>query len=177
MRSRSPTVCAYVAAASSIEPIKHLGAALELLSQSVRVTAVSTVYRTPAIGRPRDPAFLNCVFRMETGIGPRALKFDVLRPIEEALGRQRDGDSFAPLTLDLDLILYGDLVVEEPDLKIPNPDLSRWCVSVPLLELAPGLTIPGSGGPLAGRDQHPGDACAGEPLPDITESLRGRITP
>jgi dihydroneopterin aldolase/2-amino-4-hydroxy-6-hydroxymethyldihydropteridine diphosphokinase len=172
--NRSGTV-AYVAAGASIEPETHLSAALTRLQERVDVLAVSTVYRTPAIGRPDDPDFLNCVFKIETVLPPRTLKFDVLRAIETRLGRVESIDKYAPREIDLDLVLYGDEILDEDDLKLPHPDLSRWFVRVPLLELSPGLDLGGLGnGALDGkgdkREQERGEA-----VPDFTELLRRRL--
>ena len=145
MPDRHPLSPAYVSVGSSIEPQKNLATALELLQDRARVSAVSTVYRTPALGRPHDPDFLNCVFEIQTSLSPRALKFEVLRPVEDSLGRAHTGDKWGPRTADLDLILYGNMVIEEEDLRLPHPDLARWFVRLPLLELAPELEVPGTG--------------------------------
>ena len=175
MPERAPLVVAYIAAGSNIEPRRNLAAAMDALRHEIDLTAVSTVYRTPAIDRPEDPDFLNCVFAAETAIGPRELKLDVLRGIEDSLGRQRGTDKYAPRRIDLDLILYGNAVIDEPDLKIPHPDISRWFVRVPLLELAGELELPTSGrklSDLAGLDLEPRGA---QPLAQFTESLRRRL--
>ena len=165
---------AFVSAGPNIEPRKHLDAATTMLLDQLDVLAVSTVYRTPAIGRPNDPAFLNCVFQIETSLSPRAVKFEVFRTIEARLGRRHSVDKYTPRKIDLDLILYGDLMIDEPDLKLPHPDLSRWFVQVPLLELSPQVEVPGRGrlrdiSPLVGE---PEDM---QPVLDFTEQLRRRL--
>jgi 2-amino-4-hydroxy-6-hydroxymethyldihydropteridine diphosphokinase len=173
MDKATPSVVAYVAAGSNVEPSTHLIAAMQLLAQRLRLTGVSTVYRTPALGRPQDPPFMNCVFEVETEHAPRDLKFDVLRPIEQALGRQRQTDRFALRTIDLDLILYGDVILDQADLKLPHPDLSRWFVCMPIIELAPQLKD------FVARYAQGIDALQGAagcaPLPQITRTLRERI--
>jgi dihydroneopterin aldolase/2-amino-4-hydroxy-6-hydroxymethyldihydropteridine diphosphokinase len=141
---------AFVAVGSNIEPERHIPAAAELLAQHVRITGVSAFYRTPAVGRPEQPAFLNGVLRIETPIPPRTLKFDVLRAIETRLGRVRTADPFAARCVDLDLALYGTQVIREPDLHIPDPDIrSRPFLAIPLRELEPDLVLPDTGQTLA----------------------------
>ena len=164
-------VVLYISAGSNVEPRKHLAAALDMLRDGLHVTGVSTIHQTPAIGRPRDPDFLNCVFQAETAMQPRAVKFDLLGPIEDALGRERGADRYAPRTIDLDLILYGRLIVAGPDLVLPHPDLARWFVRVGVLELSPGLEISGPGE----SSWDPAEKRTGEPLPDFTELLRRRL--
>jgi 2-amino-4-hydroxy-6-hydroxymethyldihydropteridine diphosphokinase len=174
MGEPSQAVVAYVSAGSNIAPRRHLEAAIVMLRDKVCVLAVSTVFRTAAIGRPDDPDFLNCVIQIKTGIPARALKFDVLGGIEKRLGRQRSPDKYAPRRIDLDLILYGDRAIEEPDLVIPHPDLSRGFVRAALLELSPPVVVPGRTGP---GDLGAADAKAnrGTPLPEFTRLLRRRL--
>lgn len=163
----------FLAVGSNIEPEEHIPAALRRLGRSERVTGISTFYCTAAIGRPEQPAFLNGVWRIETTTAPRALKFDVLRSIEAELGRIRDRDKYAPRTIDLDILLYGDLVMVEADLRIPDPDLrSRPFLAVPLLELVPNLVLPDTGEPLSAIVKGQ-DISELEPAEAFTEHLRG----
>lgn len=138
----------FIAVGSNVEPLVHVPAALELLRRQVRVTGCSTFYRTEPIGRAGQPPFLNGVWRIETALPPRALKQDVLRPIEHRLGRQRGEDRYGPRTIDLDIVLYGDLILNEPDLRLPAPDLERPFVVLPIVELEPQARLPGGGPPL-----------------------------
>ena len=156
---------AYISAGSSIRPRRNLTAAVDMLCDRVRLTAISMVLRTPAIGRPDDPDFLNCVLRAETPLGPRALKYEVLRPIEESLGGRRRSDRYGPRTIDLDLLLYGSRVADEDGLKLPHPDVSRVFVRAGLLELSPGLSLPPAGI----------EGAPGEPVPELTALLRRRL--
>ncbi|HUS91904.1 MAG TPA: 2-amino-4-hydroxy-6-hydroxymethyldihydropteridine diphosphokinase [Phycisphaerae bacterium] len=147
-------VAAYVAVGSNVEPRQHIPAALDILRRRVSISAVSTVYRSQAVGpdgRPRTdhPDFLNAVFELRADCGARELKFGILRPIEQALGRVRTADRYAPRTIDLDVVLYGEEVIDEPLLRVPAPDLARPFVAVPLLELAPNLVLPDTGEPLS----------------------------
>jgi 2-amino-4-hydroxy-6-hydroxymethyldihydropteridine diphosphokinase len=170
------SVAAYIAVGSNIRPEENIPAALDRLRRAVRVTASSTFYRTAALDRPGDPDFLNGVWRIETELPACALKFDVLRRIEDALGRTRGADRYAPRTIDLDLLLHGEAVIAEPGLRIPDPDIrARVFLAVPLLELAPALVLPDTGESLASLPV----ARAGSGLtPDVslTELLRKRIT-
>lgn len=141
---------AYVGVGSNIEPERNIRRALDLLKQRVHVAACSTFYRTAPVDRPDQPPFLNGVWRIETPLTAYALKFDVLRPIEADLGRVRTVDPYAARPIDLDVLLYGDVVVDEPDLRIPDPDIrTRSFLSVPLLELDPELVLPDTHEPLA----------------------------
>ncbi len=136
---------AFVAVGSNINAPANVRAALRALAERVTVSRISTVYQTEPEGRPEQPLFYNCVIEIETEIPPLELKSRVLRPIEEALGRQRTSDKYAPRTIDLDLIIYDDLVLKSSDLVLPDPEISsRFFLAVPLSELAPSLTLPGT---------------------------------
>jgi len=167
---------AYISVGSNIEPEKNLPAALDLLKQRVRVTAVSTVYRTAPLGDREQPDFLNAVWQVETELPPHELKA-ALGEVEDALGRERSAGKYAPRTIDLDLILYGDETAYEADLKLPHPDLSRPFVGGPLLELAADIRLPGTGRPLAPMISGRGDRAIGEPQERLTQLLRARLEP
>ena len=108
----------------------------------------SRLYRTPAWGVTAQPDFINAVAMIETSLAPMRLLEDLLG-IERDAGRDRraDGsDRWGPRTLDLDLLLYGDQVIDIPGLAVPHPHLhERAFVLVPLLEIASGIRIPGHG--------------------------------
>lgn len=166
---------AFVGVGSNIGPEVHVVEGLRRLGVVVRLAAVSTFYRTAPLGAPGAPAFANGVVRVETELGPRALQFEVLRGIEAGLGRVRGSDRNAPRTLDLDLLLWGEAVVCEPDFRLPAPELlERAFVALPLLELAPGLVLPGDGRSLAevARGMTTGGM---EPLPELTRRLRMEV--
>jgi 2-amino-4-hydroxy-6-hydroxymethyldihydropteridine diphosphokinase len=172
-------VAAYVAVGSNIEPRRNIAAAMALLRRRVPVTGVSTFYRTGPIDadgsrREGEDDFLNGAFAVRAACGARALKFDVLRPIEERLGRVRGPDRHAARTIDLDVILYGDEVIDEPDLEIPSRDLERAFVAIPLLELGPDIVLPGARQPLSCL--WPGGAVAGmKPDAEFTRMLKGAL--
>jgi 2-amino-4-hydroxy-6-hydroxymethyldihydropteridine diphosphokinase len=119
--------------------------AIELLAAepAVEVVAVSSLRETDPVGYAEQPRFLNGVAAVETELGPRTL-LDRLLAVERKLGRVRDeGPRFGPRTIDLDLLLYGDEVLDEPGLTVPHPRLAeRLFVLEPLYELDPELTLP-----------------------------------
>jgi 2-amino-4-hydroxy-6-hydroxymethyldihydropteridine diphosphokinase len=124
-----------------------IGRAVELLAQEpdIDVVAVSGLRETDPVGVLDQPRFLNGVVALETELRPHAL-LDVLLRIERDLGRVRDGTRWGPRTIDLDLLVYGDEVVDEPGLRVPHPRLhERRFALEPLAELDPDLVIPGSG--------------------------------
>jgi 2-amino-4-hydroxy-6-hydroxymethyldihydropteridine diphosphokinase len=109
------------------------------------VVAVSTLIETDPVGYLDQPRFLNGVAALETGLSPRELLGRLL-DVERELGRTRDGPRFGPRTIDLDLLLYGDAVIDEPGLTLPHPRMhERRFVLEPLAELDPGLVVPGRG--------------------------------
>ena len=109
------------------------------------VVAVSPLRETDPVGVTDQPQFLNGVAALETELAPREL-LDVLLAIERRLGRERR-ERWGPRTIDLDLLLYGDEVIDEDGLKIPHPRLhERRFVLEPLADLAPQLVVPGLGG-------------------------------
>ena len=106
----------------------------------------SRLYRTPAWGRTEQPDFINAVALLDTALPARDL-LDALLTIERNFGRIRmDGERWGPRTLDLDLLLFGDQVIDEPGLRVPHPHLhERAFALLPLAEIAPKLAIPGIG--------------------------------
>ncbi len=105
---------------------------------------VSSLYETAPVGKTDQPRFFNAVVGMRTGLAARVL-WKHLQRIERELGRVRT-ERWGPRKIDLDLILYGDQVIEEKDLVVPHPRYrERAFVLIPLLEIAPELTDPESG--------------------------------
>lgn len=139
---------AFIVLGSNIEPERNLPLALERLRRSLEVVAVSSVYRTLPVGREDVPVFLNAAVAVRTDRDPADLKFNVLRSIEADLGRVRGADRNAPRTIDLDLVLYGDRTVSQPDqgLELPDPEIAlRAHIGFPLAEIAPDLIVPDQG--------------------------------
>jgi 2-amino-4-hydroxy-6-hydroxymethyldihydropteridine diphosphokinase len=118
--------------------------AVDLLSrhEGVRVTASSRVYATDPVGGPPQEEYLNAVVRVETTREPYGL-LDACREVENALGRERL-ERWGPRTIDVDVLTYGDRVIDEPDLQVPHPRMhERGFVLVPLLELVADPPLPG----------------------------------
>ena len=174
MAATPQLVQAYIAVGSNIDPEANIPRALDLLRAQVRVTGISTAYRVPAFDRTDQADFVNAVAAVETTLGSRQLKFEVLRPIESQLGRVRTADRFADRTIDLDLILYGDSVIDEADLRVPDADIARPFVAGPLLELAGEVVLPGGGGRVccSARDMH---RAGMTPLAELTRQLKERL--
>jgi 2-amino-4-hydroxy-6-hydroxymethyldihydropteridine diphosphokinase len=111
----------------------------------IEVVAVSTLRETEPVGVGEQPRFLNGAVELETSLTAREL-LDRLLGVEQRFGRVRIPGEHGPRTLDLDLLLYGDEVIDEPELHVPHPRLhERRFVLEPLAELAPGLLVPGRG--------------------------------
>ncbi|MBP8132327.1 MAG: 2-amino-4-hydroxy-6-hydroxymethyldihydropteridine diphosphokinase [Candidatus Hydrogenedentes bacterium] len=169
------TTTAYVAVGSNIEPETHIVAALDRLRDAVIVTGISTFYVTAPIDRPEQQDYLNGAVAVECPTGARALKYDTLRPIEAALGRVRSADRYAARTIDLDIMLFGDLTSREPGLALPDPDLrTRPFLLAAVAELAPGYIMPDTGEPLAVLLGNAGRAQL-KPAVAFTRSLRERF--
>ena len=108
-----------------------------------KLLARSKLYRTAPVGYADQPDFINACALVETSLAPRAL-LDALLAIEQRHGRQRTIVN-GPRTLDLDIIVYGDRVIDEPGLTIPHPRArERAFVMQPLLEVWPDIVIPGA---------------------------------
>jgi 2-amino-4-hydroxy-6-hydroxymethyldihydropteridine diphosphokinase len=111
----------------------------------IQVLALSQLRETDPVGKLDQPQFLNGALEVETTLAPREL-LEVLLRIERELGRVRGGERFGPRTIDLDLLLYADDVVDEPGLRVPHPRLhERRFALEPLAELEPDAEIPGQG--------------------------------
>jgi 2-amino-4-hydroxy-6-hydroxymethyldihydropteridine diphosphokinase len=131
----------YVAAGSNVEPERNLARALDELQQAFGDLAVSPAYRNPAVGFA-GADFINLVVRFSTAASPRQVK-QTLERIEELCGRPRNAPKWGPRTMDLDVLMYDQLVSDEPGLLLPRPDLLRRAFMLkPLADLAPGLRHP-----------------------------------
>lgn len=129
------------------DPAAALREAFEALARlpATRLLAASRLYRTPAWGRTDQPDYVNAAALLETALDPQAL-LAALLDIERRAGRVRDGDRWGPRTLDLDLLLYDDRVIDLPGLRVPHPHLhERAFALVPLAEIAAAEPFPGHG--------------------------------
>ena len=141
---------AYIALGANIpspwgSPRETLTAALGQLADLGRVTARSAFYETAPAGFADQPTFLNAAARLETDLDPDTLLHRLLA-IERSFGRDRShGIPNGPRTLDLDLLLYGSLILDAPSLQLPHPRIAeRSFVLLPLAEIAPDLIHPQS---------------------------------
>jgi 2-amino-4-hydroxy-6-hydroxymethyldihydropteridine diphosphokinase len=131
----------FVAAGSNVEPERHLRQALGLLRAAFAGLAVSRAYRNRAVGFS-GADFVNLVVGFATE-RPLAAVLERLHEIETVCGRPRAAPQYAPRTMDLDVLLYGDAVGTFPGATLPRPDLVRRAYMLgPLAELAPDLVHP-----------------------------------
>lgn len=140
MRGELPVV--YLGLGSNLgDRRRNLAVALRRLEPLVRIDTVSSLYETDPVGPQDQPPYYNAVCRGVTGLPPRGL-LRHLQEVESELGR-RTGSRWGPRPIDIDLLLYGDAVVEEADLRVPHPELAiRAFVLVPLAELAAEVEHP-----------------------------------
>jgi 2-amino-4-hydroxy-6-hydroxymethyldihydropteridine diphosphokinase len=135
---------AYIGLGSNLaDPVKQVEAALDELDRvpQTRLVKRSSLYRTKPVGYAAQPDFVNAVAQLETGLPPERL-LDELQAIEARHGRERSFPN-APRTLDLDLLLFGKLVVQTERLTVPHPRMrERAFVLEPLREIAPDLELP-----------------------------------
>jgi 2-amino-4-hydroxy-6-hydroxymethyldihydropteridine diphosphokinase len=114
-------------------------------AEAIEAVRLSPVIETEPWGYADQPRFLNAVAELETELSPREL-LELLLDVERRLGRTREGPRFGPRTIDLDLLLYGDEMIDEPGLQVPHPRLEeRRFVLEPLAALVPERKIPGNG--------------------------------
>ena len=128
------------------DPVATVKAAILALRQlpQTEFIAASSLYRTAPVGLKHQPDFINAVVEL-VAVSPAPTLLDALFEIEARFGRQRSIKN-APRTLDLDLLLYGDELSDDPQLTLPHPRLhERAFVLAPLAEIAPQLVIPGRG--------------------------------
>jgi 2-amino-4-hydroxy-6-hydroxymethyldihydropteridine diphosphokinase len=134
--------CVYLSLGSNVgDRAANLRAAIERVAEAGTVRARSGFYETEPVDFRDQPWFLNCVVALETGKTPRDLLAQALA-IEEGMGRRRARDK-GPRIIDIDILLFGDRVIDEPGLKIPHPAMhERRFVLEPLAEIAPGVLHP-----------------------------------
>lgn len=136
---------AYIAIGSNLaSPLEQVNAAVQALSDipQSRLVAVSAFYRTPPLGPPDQPDYLNAAVVLETSLDAETL-LDNTQRIELQQGRQRKAERWGPRTLDLDIMLFGDNVINTERLTVPHYDMkNRGFMLWPLFEVAPELTFP-----------------------------------
>ena len=147
--SETPLRRAYVGVGSNLgDALTEVRTALADLAivPGIRLAAASRLYGNPPMGPPSQPDYVNAVAALDTTLAPHAL-LAALQAVEHAHGRVRGGERWGPRTLDLDLLLYADSVIDDAVLRVPHPGIAeRAFVLVPLAEVAPAsLDVPGRG--------------------------------
>lgn len=139
-----PASRAYIGAGSNIEPREHLRTAIAALERRFGALSMSSIYLSPPVGFEGED-FLNLVIAFDTDLPVEDLVRE-LGAVEAEAGRRRTGSRFSSRTLDLDLLMYGDRVVDEGGLQLPREDILEYAfVLGPLAELAPELRHPSAG--------------------------------
>lgn len=139
----------YIGVGSNISPKENIKKALIAIKTHVEVVKTSTFYITKPLYRHNQDNYLNGAWLITTDIAPEIIKVEVLEKIEKKLKRERSQDKYAPRTIDLDIILYGNKVIKNSVLTIPDPDLyKRFFLIKPILELEPDIILPDSLTPL-----------------------------
>ncbi len=149
---RQDPVLAYVGIGSNMhDPQRQVNNAITMLDglPGCRVVQRSSCYRSEPFGDVEQADFINAVVSIETAVPP-AILLSCCKELERSQGRIPDGVRWGPRPLDLDILVYGDMVIDTADLKIPHPGIAeRNFVLLPLREIAAELVIPGLG-PVAG---------------------------
>lgn len=162
---------------------ENLRLALRLIGERSRVIAVSSLYASKAIvleGAPPGPDYLNAACEIETDL-PAPDLLAAVKTIEHRIGR-RPAERWAPRPIDIDILLYGDEIIDAPELTVPHPRIAeRNFFVAPLAELAPDAALPGDGravGELAedmdfeGLEHVEGPEWAGNWAPDANDAAR-----
>ncbi|MFE4111675.1 2-amino-4-hydroxy-6-hydroxymethyldihydropteridine diphosphokinase [Kosakonia sp. YIM B13611] len=136
---------AYIAIGSNLaSPLDQVNAAIIAIGEipQSRIVAVSSLYRTPPLGPPDQPDYLNAAVALETPLAPETL-LDHTQRIELQQGRVRKAERWGPRTLDLDIMLFGSLTLNTERLTVPHYDMkNRGFMLWPLFEIAPDLHFP-----------------------------------
>lgn len=167
-------VRAYIAFGANLgDPVAAFAEALQRLDAlpDTRVVARSSLYRSTPVGVAGQPDYLNAVIALDTALAPRPL-LEALLTIEHDAGRRRDFP-MAPRTLDLDLLLHGDAVIDVAGLQVPHPRMhERAFALLPLAEIDPAASIPGRGAVAALLPALAGQAI--ERVPTTADTTRSR---
>ncbi|MGG8145617.1 2-amino-4-hydroxy-6-hydroxymethyldihydropteridine diphosphokinase [Klebsiella aerogenes] len=135
----------YIAIGSNLaSPLEQVNAAIRALADipDSRVVSISSLYRTPPLGPQDQPDYLNAAVALETSLAPEAL-LDHTQRIELQQGRVRKAERWGPRTLDLDIMLFGDAIINSERLTVPHYDMkNRGFMLWPLFEIAPQLHFP-----------------------------------
>jgi 2-amino-4-hydroxy-6-hydroxymethyldihydropteridine diphosphokinase len=144
----SPCIDAFIGIGSNLDdPAAQVRRAIAALGdiRETQCHRVSALYRNPPMGPADQPDYINAVAWLRTGLSPLEL-LAALQAIETDAGRCRAGRRWGPRPLDLDLLIYGQRVIDTPDLQVPHPGVTeRAFVLYPLCEIDPHRLIPGQG--------------------------------
>ena len=156
---------AYLSLGSNVLPEQHLASALHALRLRFGALVASPVYRTVAVGF-EGADFLNSAAIIDSDLDVHALNA-WLHALEDAHGRDRSGPRFSDRTLDIDIVLYDDLVLQGPgNLRLPRDELKHAFVLLPLVDIAPEAVEPRSGRTLAALwREHPDHATPPQAVP------------
>lgn len=138
-----PMITAYLLTGSNLgQREEFLRKAVEQISNRAgKCVSISSLYETAPWGKLDQPSFLNQAIKLETTLPPKEL-LKVLLDIEQELGRSRQ-EKYGPRTIDIDILLYGNEVIDSPQLQVPHPQMAlRRFALLPLLELSPQLIHP-----------------------------------
>jgi 2-amino-4-hydroxy-6-hydroxymethyldihydropteridine diphosphokinase len=164
----------FLSLGSNIAAAENLPAGLALL-RSHGLRAISGIYATAAVGTRAAPPFLNAAVLLVTDVLPAEFKLGVCRRIEDQLGRIRQADDKdAPRTIDLDIALWDDTVLDVLGSPVPDPDIVRHLhVARPLADLAPEMVVPGDGRTLATIATTLASACPPRGWPRLRTDVAG----
>ncbi|EEU4852717.1 2-amino-4-hydroxy-6-hydroxymethyldihydropteridine diphosphokinase [Salmonella enterica] len=136
---------AYIALGSNLaSPLEQVNAALKAIADipDSRIVAVSSFYRTPPLGPQDQPDYLNAAVALDTALAPEEL-LNYTQRIERQQGRERKAERWGPRTLDIDIMLFGDKIINTERLIVPHYDMkNRGFMLWPLFEVAPELIFP-----------------------------------
>ncbi|EBC7335055.1 2-amino-4-hydroxy-6-hydroxymethyldihydropteridine diphosphokinase [Salmonella enterica] len=136
---------AYIALGSNLaSPLEQANAALKAIADipDSRIVAVSSFYRTPPLGPQDQPDYLNAAVALDTALAPEEL-LNYTQRIERQQGRERKAERWGPRTLDIDIMLFGDKIINTERLTVPHYDMkNRGFMLWPLFEVAPELIFP-----------------------------------
>lgn len=162
---------AFVELGSNIDPERFLPLAILALRELGRISHVSQVYETKPFGPIDQPTFLNAAVELETELPPHELR-GRLREIEAALGRDRSGSKYGPRTIDLDLCLYDDLVLDDGMLLLPHPDiLGRPYLARSLADIDPQLSHPTREEPMGKIADRLADRSSFTSRPEVRDAM------
>lgn len=146
--ANAETVPVYLGLGSNLaEPVAQIKSARKAIAAiaGVRELACSSLYRSSPMGPQNQPDYINAVMLISATLSPQTL-LRALHRIEHAHGRERKGQRWGARTLDLDILLYGEQLIDLPDLVVPHTGIAeRPFVLLPLAEITPDLIIPGKG--------------------------------